>query len=171
MNMEEIKNLFFKYNCNISFLLRDNIKIDDNIYNIIISNFETWVDEFLEVHGKIINETDDFLVLAKAFSEYKNACRNYIDLFNLSQLLKNVILRDNINSVGLFIYYYELIIKNIKNTQNDSSYMLIDYIRIYDFEKYPILITDIKEVLNKDKNLSSEYCQILKYKIENMICD
>lgn len=171
MEIEEIKDIFFKYNCNISSLLRDNGNINNNVYNTIISNAEVWVKEFLDNYGKIICETDDFLVLAQAFSKCKFACRTYIDFFDLSRILKKVISKEKINVDGLFIYYYELIIMNIKLTQNDSSCLLIDYMREFDFDNYQVLITDIKEVLKKDNNLSSDYCQRLKTKIKNMISE
>lgn len=169
MEIEEIKRLFFHYNCRLSFLLRDT-NIDEDISNVIIENEKEWTNEFLKIQKREIVEAKMFSNFSEAYSRYKSACKSYYDIYELSKIIKDVFVEERFFMEATFIYYYDLIMgKSIVGKEMASYENLINYLKNNDISIYNKLVSEIEEVFSKETDALSNHCKELKDIIKSYI--
>lgn len=163
LNNDEAKQLYFKYCCNLSSMCRDIELADkENILKLIDLNELKWTKEFQIILQEEMKTSKKIFNFCSSYAKYLLSCKSFDDYFDLACILFNTIFTNQFFFEGLFVYFYEIIyctdtVTLNKKTINNS---LFDYYRLNNEKRKYELIKMTKEVLLKDKFMSSRYKEV-----------
>lgn len=152
MDIKKIKEIYFDYCCDLGCLGRDFASDNKSqVIEIIKKNSVNWTKEYLDIIGNELLNSNSYDEVYSYYAKYTMACSTYEDVYNLSIILYRIINEKFLNE-WLFLSFYNLIIntKNVSYKTKELEDSLIIYYMHNHPKEYNLLISMIKQILDKD---------------------
>lgn len=181
MNKNEIKEIYFRCNCNTGGVARDyGFNIDQiRIFQKIVQENELiWTNEFLDyirnkIRNKKIENTLTYGDLMIDLFKFEAACKSYDDIYELSLIYYQILLNENkyrlnlndLKGLDFYYYYYNIFLFNerlyIVSLNRFKEKTLLEYLKLHKPFEFNQTIKNLKFVISKDKYKDTYHKEIL----------
>lgn len=157
MDEKEIKKIYFNYNCNLEGIFIDYGELSTKIRKIAYKKRIEWSKEFLEEKEKELKAAKTVNQFSQLSISYETACKNYQQLYVITEIYYDKIIKEKFNYFAMYIWYYEVLLFEIPFIEDKKDFKeksLLEYLYKNNKKTFYQTIKKLKLIIDDDKRES-----------------